>query len=125
VVEGLRRPKVAWTAQEDGSWAVSADTPVRRALKWQSTNETARDFRVGTIGRTFSSTELTPDATGAYVATPPKAPDRGWTAWFVQLEFDIGAPTPLRVTTPVWITPDTLPFADGSNATQAEAAAAP
>jgi PhoPQ-activated pathogenicity-related protein len=125
VVEGLRRPKVTWAAQEDGTWAITADMPVRRALLWQSTNETARDFRVATIGRTFSSTELTPDATGAIVATPPKSPERGWTAWFAQLEFDIGAPAPLRVTTPVWITPDMLPFADGSSATQAEAAAAP
>jgi PhoPQ-activated pathogenicity-related protein len=125
VVDGLRRPKVTWEPREDGAWVVKTDMPVEHAILWQATNENARDFRVESIGRPFTSAELTAEANGTYVATPPATPERGWTAWFVQLECDIGAPTPLRVTTPVWITPDTLPHAGGSSAIPAAAAAAP
>jgi hypothetical protein len=39
-------------------------------------------------------------------------PTDGWKAYCCQLEFEIGAPTPLRLTTPVRVVPDTLPFAD-------------
>jgi hypothetical protein len=39
-------------------------------------------------------------------------PAQGWTASFVELAFDVGAPNPLKFTTAVRITPDTLPHAD-------------
>jgi PhoPQ-activated pathogenicity-related protein len=124
VLAGLPRPKVSWTRLDDGTWSVSADKPPKRVLLWQATNEKARDFRVSTIGKTFVSRELSADASGAYVAPIPTGRP-GWTAYFVQLEFEIGAATPLRVTTPVWVTPDTLPYADGGSAPNARASAAP
>lgn len=40
------------------------------------------------------------------------SPDRGWTAWFLELTYDVGAPKPLKLTTDVVVTPDVLPFAD-------------
>jgi hypothetical protein len=39
-------------------------------------------------------------------------PSPGWTAYFVELTFDIGERWPLKLTTAVRVTPDTLPFAD-------------
>lgn len=39
------------------------------------------------------------------------APAAGWTASFIELTFDLGAGVPLKLTTAVGVTPDTLPFA--------------
>lgn len=121
VVEHLRRPKMSWKQRPDGAWTVTSDMTPRRAIQWQAVNETARDFRMETIGKAYTSVELKPESSGEFVVTPPKV-EKGWAAYFGQLEFDIGAPTPLRVTTPVWITPDTLPYADGGSAPKGGAA---
>jgi len=40
------------------------------------------------------------------------APERGWTAYFVELTFDSGTPVPLRFSTEVRVVPDTLPHMD-------------
>ena len=45
---------------------------------------------------------------GTYVAAVPK-PEKGWTAFLVELTCDIGAPTPIKLTSEVNIVPDTLP----------------
>ena len=39
-------------------------------------------------------------------------PDKGWTAFFVEMTFDFGAPVPLVTTTDVYVVPDVYP--DGS-----------
>ena len=38
-------------------------------------------------------------------------PDKGWTAYFLELTYDVGAPTALKLTTNVKVIPDTVPFA--------------
>jgi hypothetical protein len=63
------------------------------------------------VGQIYEEQELTENSDGIYVARV-ETPTEGWRAYFAQLEFDIGAPTPLRVTTPVRVVPDVLPFAD-------------
>lgn len=111
VLRGLARPKVHWSLDEGGAWRVSSDMTPKRATLWHAENEKARDFRVHAIGKAFSSEELKPDAKGEFVAPCPM-PMQGYAAYVVVLEYDIGAPTPLRVSTPVNIVPDTLPFAE-------------
>ena len=37
-------------------------------------------------------------------------PAAGWTAYFVELTYDTGAPRPVKYTTQVVVTPDVLPF---------------
>ncbi len=69
----------------------------------------ARDFRLETFGKQWASTPLTPigpNTWEARVTTPAK----GWTAYFVEFTFDVGAKAPLKITTDVRVTPDTLPF---------------
>jgi PhoPQ-activated pathogenicity-related protein len=110
VLQGLPRPKIKWSLDDDGAWRVSSDLSPKRVLLWQAVNDEARDFRVQSIGKAFTSTELAADAKGDYVGAVP-APKKGYAAYVVQLEYDIGAPAPLRVSTPVQIVPDTLPFA--------------
>ncbi|MFM9082067.1 MAG: hypothetical protein ACKOTE_18445, partial [Opitutaceae bacterium] len=37
-------------------------------------------------------------------------PAAGWTAYLVELEYDLGGPAPLKLTTEVTVTPRKLPF---------------
>lgn len=111
MANGLKPPQYAWSVTDDGSLVVMTETPPREARLWQAHNPQARDFRVETLGHAYESTPLAPDARGLYVADPPEN-DGGWTAWFVELTYDVAAPTPLKLTTGVMVTPDTLPFAD-------------
>jgi PhoPQ-activated pathogenicity-related protein len=78
---------------------------------WQANNPDARDFRQMTIGNAYKPTPVKYEASGDYVAKIEK-PERGWTASFVELAFDVGAPGAFKVSTAVRITPDTLPHAD-------------
>jgi hypothetical protein len=64
-----------------------------------------------TIGKAFKSQTLSDQGGGVYVAKLTK-PERGWTASFVELSFDVGAPYPLKLTTAVRVTPDTCPYPD-------------
>ena len=107
---GVKPPQYSWSTASDGTLRVLAQTQPHEVRLWQAHNPEARDFRVETLGRGYTSTPLQPAADGLYVVEPP-APASGWTAWFVELTFDVPAATPLKLTTGVTVTPDTLPFA--------------
>lgn len=104
-------PRFSWTEEEDGAIMVRAnDEPVEVRL-WQATNTQARDFRLETLGPEYTSTLLTAGDEDTYVGRvePPRI---GWTAYFVELTYDVGAGVPLKLTTGVRVTPNVLPFAD-------------
>jgi PhoPQ-activated pathogenicity-related protein len=106
-----RPPQFQWTQEEDGTLQVLARDKPKEVRLWQATNPEARDFRVETLGRKYTSTVIEPDQHGIYrsnVTDPPK----GWTAYFMELTFDVGAAVPLKLTTNVVVTPKTVPFAD-------------
>jgi PhoPQ-activated pathogenicity-related protein len=109
VLEGRKRPTTQWTFEDDGTIRVTSDVAPRAATLWQATNPTARDFRVATIGKAFTSTPLTAEADGSYVARA-SAPEQGWTASFVELEYDSGGTFPFKVSTAVEVLPKTRPF---------------
>ena len=111
MANGIKPPQYSWSVGEDGSLVVLTQTPPREVLLWQAHNPEARDFRVETLGRAYTSTVLAPTAEGLYQATAP-TPEHGWTAWFIELTYDVGAAAPLKLTTGAMVTPDTLPFAD-------------
>ncbi len=81
---------------------------------WTATNPEARDFRLETIGKAWKSAPLTPVEQGKIHATVP-APEKGWTAYFVELVFDSGTPVPYRFSTEIRVVPDILPYAEQSN----------
>ncbi len=104
-------PQYTWKMKEDGTLQVETkQTPVEVRL-WQATNPEARDFRAESLGRKYTSEILKESGDGIYLAKiyPPKT---GWSAYFVELTYDVGAATPLKVTTAVTVTPDEIPFAD-------------
>ena len=102
-------PQFSWQRSADGTLTVTAKSKPTSVLFWQATNPQARDFRLETLGPVWTSSPVTPDAAGAYTAKTT-APATGWTASFIELTFDLGASTPLKLTTDIAITPDTLPF---------------
>jgi PhoPQ-activated pathogenicity-related protein len=100
------RPKISWTFAKDGSIHVKANGEPTAVKLWQASNPKARDFRVDTIGRIWKDSEVQATKKGEWVATV-KQPDTGWTAYFVELTYP--GKNPLKVTTAVRVTPDTLP----------------
>jgi PhoPQ-activated pathogenicity-related protein len=111
VVHNIDRPKLAWEIDKRGQITVRSSHPAKKVQLWQTHNPSSRDFRVDTVGRSYNGTLLQPNSDGDY-QVQLETPSSGWTAAFVQAEFDIGAPTPLRISTPVTILPLVLPHAD-------------
>jgi PhoPQ-activated pathogenicity-related protein len=101
-------PEFSWKHSSDGHLTVTAQTRPTAAILWQAHNPKARDFRLETLGAVWTSTPVEPTGT-TYRAALPK-PETGWAAAFLELTFDVGASSPLKLTTAVVITPDTLPF---------------
>ncbi|NBV45511.1 MAG: PhoPQ-activated pathogenicity [Planctomycetia bacterium] len=109
LIAGKPRPDPAWTFEADGSIRVTSPVAPQMVTLWQAHNPTARDFRVDTIGKTWTSTPLEAAADGSWVGRPKRA-EKGWTAAFVELAYDSGGLFPFKVSTAVRVTPDTLPF---------------
>ncbi len=103
------RPQFSWKFEEDGSIRVTAKDKPAEVKLWQATNPEHRDFRLVSIGPAYKSTVLSAQADGSYVGKVEK-PEKGWTAYFVELTYATGRKYPLKFTTGVRINPDTLPF---------------
>lgn len=110
VVNGTPRPKATWTVGKGGALRVTTSAAPKSARLWSATNPIARDFRLETFGKQWAATPLTPVGPNTWEIRVP-APAKGWTAYFAEFTFDVGAKTPLTVTTDVRVTPETLPFA--------------
>ena len=111
ILRNLKRPTYSWKLLDNG--AIRVETPTRpKAVKvWQGTNPKARDFRLEEVGPIYTSADLSEIEPGVYVAKID-APKEGFTAFFVELTYDIGSQFPLKVTTDVRVLPDVLPFKD-------------
>ena len=103
-------PEVTWNLDGEGNYSVKSSVKPNEAKLWQANNPDKRDFRLETLGPAYRSTALTAEADGTFKGKVEKA-EKGWTAYFVEFTYNIGAPAPLKLTTEVRVTPDTLPFA--------------
>jgi PhoPQ-activated pathogenicity-related protein len=108
ILRGARLPRVTWEHPRPGQVVVRADKPLEAHL-WSATATESRDFRLETIGPVWRSTPLQPERGGEYRAEVA-APEKGWTAYMVELIYDIGSPTRIKLTTDLEVIPDTLPF---------------
>ncbi|MEX2141603.1 MAG: PhoPQ-activated pathogenicity-related family protein [Pirellulales bacterium] len=111
ILAGSPRPKYSWTFRTDGSIHVKTSSAPVQVNLWQATNPQARDFRVKTIGKAYRSQSLRDQGGGVFVGKID-SPEKGWTAFFVELTFDVGQSLPLKLSTAVRILPDILPYAD-------------
>ncbi|MGE0374014.1 MAG: PhoPQ-activated pathogenicity-related family protein [Planctomycetaceae bacterium] len=102
-------PQYLWTEGQDGSLRVMTTSTPKEVRLWQATNSEARDFRLETLGAKYTSTVLESNNSGVYLGNVPE-PKQGWTAYFVELTYDVGARFPFKVTTNIRVKPDTLPF---------------
>jgi PhoPQ-activated pathogenicity-related protein len=109
VLNGQPLPDYSWTLRTDGALMVKPQGQPTEVRLWQATNPKARDFRVDTIGKAFTSTVLSPQSDGTFVASVQR-PGNGYTAYFVELTYPSGGKYPLKFTTEVQVTPDILPY---------------
>jgi len=110
IVSNTPRPEVRWSFEKDGSIRVVTKELPSEVRLWQATNPKARNFRLDVLGPLFRSTVLTPQGPNTWIGRvePPAA---GWTAFFVEMTFRGEGKYPLKLTSGVRVTPDTLPFA--------------
>lgn len=109
VLNNTPRPKFGWKKLADGSLRVTTETKPSAVRMWQAHNPEARNFRLDTIGKAWTSKELEGQGDGVYVAEAPK-PDKGYTAFMVELEYPSGGTFPLKFTTEVSVVPQVMPF---------------
>ncbi|MHC4693969.1 MAG: PhoPQ-activated pathogenicity-related family protein [Planctomycetota bacterium] len=114
-------PKFTWKVAGDRIRIKPIEGKIKEVNLWQAGNEKTRDFRVDTIGRVWKSSPLKPRQNGRYVARVPK-PEKGWTAFFVEMVYDSGDAVPHKFTTQVHVVPQRLPFAEKFSAGKAGSA---
>ncbi len=107
-LKGAKHPRFSWKHGAAGQVRVTPEDPAVEVKLWKATNPAARDFRLETLGPVWTSEVLTADQ-GSFHAHV-KAPDKGWTAYMVELTYDVGAATKLKLTTDVRVVPNDLPF---------------
>ncbi len=110
ILEDATRPRFSWKFLDTGTVEVSCVDKPERVLLWQATNPNARDFRLMTIGPSFTSQPLE-SQDGKYVAHVAP-PEKGWTVYFVELTYPVKDGFYFKATTPPRVVPDTHPFAD-------------
>jgi PhoPQ-activated pathogenicity-related protein len=108
VITNHPRPQFAWRKERDGSLVVTPKDKPKEVNLWQATNPNARDFRLDVIGKAYTSTPLQAEKNGTYAGRVAK-PEKGYTAFFVELVYDSGGKYPFKFTTEVNVVPDVLP----------------
>jgi len=109
IVHNVPRPRFNWTVSEDGTIRLlTLDKPAEVRL-WQATNIETRDFRKETIGHAWTS-EILQDLDGGTYIGQVETPEKGWTAYFIELTFRSGTKIPFKFTTDVVVVPKTKPF---------------
>jgi len=109
VLSAQPMPQLDWTISPDNSTITALTDSAPCEVKiWRAANKTAKDFRVETIGKAWSSTTLKPDENGAYIANLP-APTKGWEAFFIEFSFDAGNDLQHTLTTDICVTPKRFP----------------
>ncbi|MCI0392283.1 MAG: PhoPQ-activated pathogenicity-related family protein [Acidobacteria bacterium] len=109
ILSGTPRPQFSWKKEKDGSLVVKVRDKPKEVNLWQATNPNARDFRVDTIGKAYTSKTLKAEKDGTYIGRVDK-PEKGFTAFFVELVYDSGGKYPFKFTTEVSVVPDVLQF---------------
>jgi PhoPQ-activated pathogenicity-related protein len=108
-LNGTPRPQFTWAFEANGDIKVVSKSKPASVKLWQATNPDSRDFRLMTIGPAYRGEEVPEQGSGIYIGRVPK-PEKGWTAYFVELTWASGGKYPFKFTTAVRVIPDTEPF---------------
>ena len=110
IIHDAPRPEFDWSV-DDKAFELKLD-PERlpKSVKlWQATNPKKRDFRVVSIKRAYTAKDVTKKGKSEY-RVKIKAPKQGFTASFVELEYEGPEGTTLKLSTGVKVLPDVLPY---------------
>jgi PhoPQ-activated pathogenicity-related protein len=104
VIDGAALPQFTWNVTDGGTQINlnSASTPTSVTM-WQATNPNSRDFRLETFGANWTSSTLTDQGGGNYVAQV-SLPSTGATAFFIQMQYMVDGMT-LTFTTQISTVP--------------------
>lgn len=91
-------PEYDWELLPDGTFRVESDHPVRAVRLWQANNPEERDFRFSEVGGVFNDSFLEAVEPGVWMAEAPLV-EEGYTAYFVEVEFDSPTSFPLKWST--------------------------
>ncbi len=108
VIQGASLPEYSWTYPNDDTIRVETSSKPTAVKLWQATNPEARDFRIDKLGRAYEATDLEDQGNGVYVGQVAK-PEKGWTAFMIELTFPGPKKAEHVFTTPVRIIPDVAP----------------
>ena len=113
IVSNIDLPSVSWTYPSENVLVLQSDISPTDATLWVANNPRARDFRLEPVGPVYTPTPIKlSDGDNQTLQIP--TPEKGWNAYFVEFTYDIGAATPLKVSTEVKVIPDILPFSNKS-----------
>ena len=109
VLNDYPRPQFDWVFDTGGGIRVKSEQAPSQVTLWVASNPNARDFRKDTIGNGWRPSQVNESSENDFYAVVDK-PDKGWSAYFVELKYETPFGIPLTFTTPVRVSPDTLPF---------------
>ena len=115
IIHDLAIPELEWDSASPGHLTAKLTGASPKSVKiWHADNPKARDFRVDTIGRNWVSKEVLPtDDSGFNYSVQIDSPEKGWRAFMFEFTFrHPKSPAPLKMTTGVYVIPDTLPHLD-------------
>ena len=112
IVRGEKPPQLVWQRTETGGLDVLTVDKPKAVNVWIANNPQARDFRMESLGAAYAGNPVVPEEDMSFNTTYNVEPQAGWTAWFVEAEYDVGESVPFKLTTEVVVSPATLPFAD-------------
>ena len=89
LLDGAALPQFSWTVTDSGTTIDlnTIDTPAAVNM-WQATNPVNRDFRLETFGANWTSSPLSDQGGGHYVAHVT-APATGATAFFIEMKYNV------------------------------------
>lgn len=111
IISGKSVPQYDFALDANGALklATPSDEKPFKVELWSAHNDLGRDFRVVTIGKAWKGEEISLNASGEYVANLQK-PEKGWTAYFMQLSYKTPQGQVLKVTTDVFVFPEIFPY---------------
>lgn len=110
IIKGTKRPDYTWKVEKNGDIRVKSKDKPSEVKMWMAQNPAGRDFRVEKVGRIYKSTVLTESKPGEWIAKAPKM-EKGYAAYFVELQYPSGTKYPFKFTTQVKVWPDVYPHA--------------
>lgn len=110
IINDLTVPRFDWrVANKTIEINVDPDHLPDQILLWSAHNPDGRDFRLYVIDRIWLAEEVEITDSGQ-LTIELKAPDNGFTAWFVEATYNAETDLPFKLTSGVVVTPDEYPF---------------